>query len=290
MHEVARSQRILAHTHKQTSSGFSIKSGENVSYIRVAPKPPQTISRREQENLLELAKIVCKLANAGQVAPAGPDPYQWRKAAYRLLVTSGWAPFEGYFEDERLYFAASAPGGPEVSQTRSLMAEMNISSPGIAFALRQALVECQRLAQSLADFIKPDHNFPISAWLRVPNGPIFQASRETGKIEEGDFEPPLGPLQDALLRFLRHRKADYRRLGRCTNEKCGAFFYKPRLSSTACSRKCVDLLQSRAYYAREREHRERALALRQEGKNLTAIARAMNLKLHHIHRYLDSKE
>jgi hypothetical protein len=63
---------------------------------------------------------------------------------------------------------------------------------------------------------------------------------ETGRVRNRPISG-LGEDQDLFERVLAHPGVDPRRFGRCENEKCGAFFYKPRGRSRACGRKCEEV-------------------------------------------------
>ncbi len=110
-----------------------------------------------------------------------------------------------------------------------------------------------------------------------------------GQIERRPIAP-LGSNQGLLERALNHPEIDWRRFARCGNEKCGAFYYKPRLSSRACGPRCENALRAREHYWLEVGRREVACSLRQKGKPLTEIARTLGLKPRRIRQYLTGGE
>ena len=225
----------------------------------------------------ELAGIVCTLANAGQAsvgqAIADPESHKPLKAAYDLLVAAGWQPtvtdLASQLPDYKPY--------RELYQQRAttLATQVGISVQE-AFGFEAALTEGLSFSQPLLRLIDTPPG-PATVLLTITGDKTqFAANLETGKLEEITPPKALGPLQDSLVRLLRHPKFDARRIAIC--EKCAAFFYRPRLNSTACSRPCVDALQSQVYYRREKERRDRAIALHQQGKDLKEIARELELE------------
>ena len=128
--------------------------------------------------------------------------------------------------------------------------------------------------------------------LRVPAGLDF--TFESGSPLARQEQPghysiaggwALGPYQDVLARVQAHPAIDLRRFARCVNDKCQAFFYKPRLSSQACSRECVDALMAREHYHRV----QTSLQLKAQGKNLSEIAAHLRIKPNQVRRYLKQR-
>src|SRR5207248_4098688 len=90
MNKTAGGQRVRKLSLKESRSEISAVSSKNVSDNRKATHQPRTSPKLKPENISELAKTVCTLANAGLVERAGPDPQARRRKAYNLLVSKGW--------------------------------------------------------------------------------------------------------------------------------------------------------------------------------------------------------
>jgi hypothetical protein len=92
---------------------------------------------------------------------------------------------------------------------------------------------------------------------------------------------------DVVSEMLADPRIDRRRFARCSN--CQKFYYKPRLRSRACSKRCEDALRSREHYWLEVGRRECALTLHREGRSISEIARMLGVKLTPVRRYLAGK-
>ena len=254
-------QRILRSTGKTDVPPFPHDRGNNVLEKQPCGGSPQIFKRHEPENVLELARGICLLANAGMELRQGFGR-RWAAQADALLREWGWRREMAETESRWLHMgsAGAIAGSLEPDQ---LVAE-----------------ELSDLANQLSDFIAGAESGEQFITTRaVLEG--WRVNRETGRFES---EPvaALGPCQDVLSRVLP--KIEAHRLARCV--ACQCFFYKPRLSSQACSRKCENVLMSRRHYYREKEHRERALELLKQGESVSVIARALCLKPDRVRRYL----
>jgi hypothetical protein len=231
-------------------------------------------SRLKNENALELARTLCVLANAGRVAWSGGDQKQrWFEACMDLLYKAGWQP------DLTTEYAIMPykTGAWNADAAMAMIRHFRIS-PKDAPSYKAVCLECMGLSIQLELLMT---NGEVTAERKQ----VFTAklSRDTGQIEQREISP-LGVYQNIFARAIPHRKIDFRRFARCV--VCEGFFYKPRLSSRACSHKCEDVLMSREHYDRERERRERAVNLRNQGKSLHEIARELGVGLMRARRYV----
>jgi hypothetical protein len=140
------------------------------------------------------------------------------------------------------------------------------------YGFSDALWECDGFAFHLDGFIKVGLvNLPAEST-------AYARDERSGAVRVLDSPPPLGPYQDALHRLLRHPQFDARRLARCANPRCGAFFYKPRLASTCCRRSCTIAVKMQEYQDRERQRVEQVAALSAEGKSQVEMIATLGLK------------
>jgi hypothetical protein len=258
MAKIAAVQRIRPPRRKKIDKPFSHKSPQNVlenTGLSRSVSKPQTLRRKKRENALDLTRTLCVLANAAAAARKPP--------ALRSEREQNWVA-------QALDLLKSAPAltdDPLTPETWGL-GTLTIS-------------ECSSLADVLTDIT-----------LRTPAG--LQFSFQPGALLVTQERPghygiaggyALGDNADLFSRVLEHRAIDLRRFARCANNKCQAFFYKPRLSSQACSRKCVDVLMAREHYHRV----QTALQLKAQGKNLSEIAAHLRVKPNQVRRYLKQR-
>jgi len=292
MNKVARQQGYGTWAAKENASAFWRDRRENAlenTGLDGQPAKPKTFSHPKHENALELARAVCVLANAGVVtddifnrSARRTDQHVKRVAdAYNLLLGADWEPEKLTLDQIGLLYSERTGDHLSPEEIQRLAASIT-SDRGItndqAVGFVAAVLECGRLAQSLASLI-------AAGTCRLERHISIATINVTGNMEFIDPRP-LGPYQDALYEALHHRRIDARRLARCSNEKCLAFFYKPRLSSHACSLKCESALLARAHYSRQLRARE----LRAQGKSLFEIARMLGVKPQAVRKYLSAKE
>jgi hypothetical protein len=265
----------------------------------------QTSAAKTPENALELARRLCVLANAGELG--GRDVERVREAVSLLAAQPDWTPHDVIGE------AAFGSGTVEV-----LLASGTIKpSPDGQVTLGRSQVDFSAkpvnyapLADEIADVLAGKDSWlgaallaqelrSLASRLRVlflgcHGGTSFVDERhelrwawvdETGRVRSKPLSG-LGDYQDLFDRVLAHPGVDPRRFGRCENEKCRAFFYKPRGRSRACGRKCEDVLMSREHYWREKARREDALKMKAQGKNLREIAAALGVNMARVRRYI----
>ena len=92
---------------------------------------------------------------------------------------------------------------------------------------------------------------------------------------------------DVVSEMLADPRIDRRRFARCVN--CQKVYYKPRVRSRACSKRCEDALRSREHYWLGIGRRECALTLHREGRSLFEIASTLGIKPKQVRRYLAGK-
>ena len=275
----------------------------------------QASAAKKPENALELARRLCVLANAGELG--GRDVERVRAAVSLLAAQPDWSPFDVIAEAIASGAIGPLPGGrmivrrskvefvakpvnyaPLVDEIADVLAgkvSAFISALGEeeveeGLAGKELQVSAYFLVEELRSFARR-----LDALItRSHGGAGFLDERrelrwtrvdETGRVQSWPIAG-LGEYQDIFERVLAHPGVDPRRFGYCENEKCGAFFYKPRGRSRACGRKCEDVLMSREHYWREKARREVALKLKAQGVNLREIAAALGVSMARARRYI----
>jgi hypothetical protein len=283
MDKAIRGHTVDTSAREKDASTFLRKINENVLGVTKGSgrsAEPQTFSPPKQENALALARALCMLANYGQAAHRADTDEdrarfdRWRAAGAALLKESA-GPL-GITVTDALFDRLAAP-----AEARQQAADLTGSVPVPAeYSVQMA---CQRLADQL-DRLMVGSRFVLAQsntfWTRL--------DRATGQIERQPLAP-LGRYENVFVRVLEHPGIDKRRFARCANEKCLAFFYRPRLSSRACSRRCENALLAREHYWLEAGRRESALTLRAQGRTLFEIARALGVGLSRAREYLSGK-
>jgi hypothetical protein len=252
----------------------------------------QASATKKPANALELARRLCVLANAG--ALGGRDVERVRAAVSLLAAQPDWSPFDviaeavvsgameppsGVLGRSKVDFTAKpvdyAPLADEIADVLAGKDAPWLGAKLLAEELGSLAFRLQILIsnQGRAGFIDERREL---RWTWVD---------ETGRVQSKPISG-LGEYQGLLERVLAHLGVDLRRFGYCENEKCGAFFYKPRHKSRACGRKCEDVLMSREHYWREKARREVALKLKAQGVNLREIAAALGVSMTRVRRYL----
>jgi hypothetical protein len=94
---------------------------------------------------------------------------------------------------------------------------------------------------------------------------------------------PLEPSQ-IFARALQEVEPD--RIRRCPI--CKNFFYAKRQDQPACSRKCVQDVRGRRWYAKDRKRMARALELSHEGKDVIAIAKELGVARSKVRQYVET--
>lgn len=268
-------QRDLARATEKHAPTFTERSTQNA--LESTHSRPHISPRGSVENVLELAHEVCVLANAGLAAEGVSESKERVAEMVSLLWAAGWRPDDRQLRDLGLEAlkqkVANALAGDESAE----------SDPVWLYVLRDFM---RRMAENLDRFIKcRDSRESFS--IEFPRLYMVRVDSDTGRPCLQSVEP-FGRYQNVFERALGHRKMDARRFARCANNKCGSFFYKPRLSSQACSRKCEDVLMSRMHYFREKERRMRALELENQRKDPHDIARILGVSLKRVRHYLAS--
>jgi len=255
----------------------------------------QTSAAKKPENALELARRLCVLANAG--ALGGRDVERVRAAVSLLAAQPDWSPFDVIAEA----VASGAIGVPPDMQ-------MTIGRSKVDFTAKP--VDYAPLADEIADVLAgkdapwlgakllAEELGSLAFRLQILISGLGRAGfiderrelrwtwvDETGRVRSRPISG-LGEYQDLFERALAHPGVDPRRFGYCENDKCRAFFYRPRGRSRACGRKCEDVLMSREHYWREKARREVALKLKAQGVNLREIAAALGVSMARARRYL----
>jgi hypothetical protein len=113
---------------------------------------------------------------------------------------------------------------------------------------------------------------------------IIDSLKSLGQMGQLAPSTPDRPEGDVVSQMLADPRIDRRRFDHCTN--CRKFYYKPRLRSRACGKRCEDALRSREHYWLEVGRRECALTLHSEGRSLFEIARTLGLKPQRVRQYL----
>jgi hypothetical protein len=270
MNKAARGKALRALPGKKTRPAFSRKSVENsleTAARGTGSDVPQEFSRKKPQNALELARALCVLANGGLAQHRSEPPdedrkQQWREAVDELLAAPNARP-ERTFSDESLDRMAG------------------ISLP------QRIEEECGRLAQELSVTMR-NSEFGQPFLFERRELVKGRVDPTTGRGQHRSFAI-LGRYQNVLADVLDHPQIDFRRFARCTNQKCLAFFYRPRLSSQTCSDRCAGVLTSRAHYQRAKELAKRARELHDKGKRKFEIACLLKVKLSRVRKYLDSK-
>jgi hypothetical protein len=289
MHSVSKVNRESAKKANRRSSAKSRKTSENLDV------ESQTSAAKKPENALELARRLCVLANAG--ALGGRDIERVREAVGLLAAQPDWSPFDviaeavargaiGVTPDMQMTIGRSkvdftakpvdyAPLADEIADVLAGKDAPWLGAKLLAEELGSLAFRLQMLISNLgrAGFIDERREL---RWTWVD---------ETGRVRSKPISG-LGEYQDLFERALARPGVDLRRFGYCENDKCGAFFYKPRGRSRACGRKCEDVLMSREHYWREKARREVALKMKAQGVNLREIAAALGVSMTRARRYL----
>jgi hypothetical protein len=253
----------------------------------------QASAAKTQENALELARRLCVLANAGELG--GRDVERVRAAVSLLAAQPGWNPL-AVITIEMVSGPIELPPGRRILEH----SKVDFTTEPVDYA---------PLADEIADVLAGKDSWlcatlmarelsslagRLEALVVGQGGEAFTDERrelrimwidETGRVRS-ERVSGLGEYQDIFERVLAHPGVDPRRFGRCENEKCRAFFYKPRHKSRACGRKCEDVLMSREHYWREKARREDALKMKAQGKNLHEIAAALGVNMARVRRYI----
>jgi hypothetical protein len=241
---------------KKDTSTFSPNLKINV----LEGRQPQVFQSEGPENGLELARTLCVLANAGEAAqkPVGSRSDRERHWVAQALELLNWV---------------SPSGAGQLTPETWMLGNPTAS-------------ECATLGVTLRDMT-----------VKVPAGQPFiveQASLLATQKRPGHYQIfggyALGRYQDIVARVLADRAIDLLRFARCANTKCGASYYKPRLSSQACSRRCENVLMARVHHEREKKRRTQALELRTQGKSLSEIARTLGVRLKRARQYVANKQ
>jgi hypothetical protein len=268
MPQPAKKQRIRLVSRKKVDNTFSLKSSQNV----LGAGASHTSERPKDENLLELVDALCLLANA--VPPAGaplPPDHEMREgaaAAFEFLgQAQGKVSLDETLRNFRMY-----------RETPGLFAGIPEETLYPVYVLR----ECATLGHQLTFLIACRNN---SKQFAFQEGHIAYRTSLDPATRRPTLEPfaYLGPYHNVLLRVLGDPKIDVRRFQCCA--VCKAFFYQPRLSSRACSRKCVDVLMARERYARL----QTALQLQAQGKSTAEIAAHLHIAPGQVRRYLKQR-
>jgi hypothetical protein len=272
MNRTARVKALRASEGKKSGSTFSRKLNENVLGASSRGKS-QKSSRKKPQNALALARALCVLANGGLAQQKAETPEevrrqrQWWDAACDLLAASGSRP------------------------ERTVADQVMDAVRGFSESQRIAQA-CDRLAQQLGLALRNvEAGAPFLVERRDDDPPGLhrvQIDPATGRPQQAPYAL-LGRYQNVLADVLDHPKIDFRRFARCSNEKCFAFYYKPRRSSQACSIRCEDVLMSRAHYQREKERSQHIFKLYGQGESIFAIARILKIKSGLVRKCLASK-
>jgi hypothetical protein len=267
-------QRVRPHAAKKTRFSSARDRDENVldsnlkaqRFIKrtaenvLGTGQSQTYRHGRVENASELAQIVCKLGNAGRAVSADKEDAEQRlEEAEALLIRTGWQTPNVDIEDLKVLYPERADF---ISES---VAESETHGYG-ADSVRwlATMFECDRVAFALDQLIKEGKVCVLERHLRVFDTERIQRTEEL-------------PFQASVFeQVFANRRINPRRFARCA--ACQAFFYKPRMRSRACSRKCENALMSRAHYQREKERREKALALYAQGSSSHEIARTLDFK------------
>jgi hypothetical protein len=212
---------------------------------------PQTFNEKKTKNVLELANGLCKAANQNIDFVVDQQ-------------VNGVPRFFAFSQKFAREHAGEHLTGKDLEKAFRRHEEEENSKLGRTW-----------LRQQLAFLVDHDCWPLVDAWETV--------DRSTGRrvIKMANL------FQDLLLDVRNHPKIDLRRFARCANDKCRAFFYKRRATtSRACSRKCEDILMSREYSAREKQNRAKALALYSQGKTAFQIAPKLKVSVARVRAYL----
>jgi hypothetical protein len=282
-----KSNRKSAKKANRRSRAKSQKTYENLDV------ESQTSAAKKPENALETARRLCVLANAG--ALGGRDVERARAAVSLLAAQPDWSPFDVITE-------AVVSGPIELPPGRRILEHSKVD-----FTAKP--VDYAPLADEIADALAGKDSWlcatlmarelsslagRLEALVVGQGGEAFTDERrelrimwidETGRVRS-ERVSGLGEYQDIFERVLAHPGVDPRRFRRCENDKCRAFFYKPRGRSRACGRKCEDVLMSREHYWLEKARREVALKLKAQGANLRDIAAALGVNMTRVRRYI----
>jgi DNA-binding CsgD family transcriptional regulator len=272
---------------KKANRRSGAKSQETYENLDVESK---TSAAKKPENALELARRLCVLANAGELG--GRDVERVRAAVSLLAAQPDWSPFDVI--TEAVASGAMEPPGVLGRSKVDFTAKPVDYAPladeiADVLAGKDSWLCATLLAQELRIFARR-----LDLLITGVNGGGFVDERrelrwtwvdETGRVRSESISG-LGGYRGLLERVLAHPGVDPRRFRRCENEKCGAFFYKPRGRSRACGRKCEDVLMAREHYWLEKARREVALKLKAQGLNLREIAAALGVSMKRVRRYI----
>ncbi len=318
MSTVSKISRESAKKANRRSGAKSRKTYENLDV------ESQTSAAKKPENALELARRLCVLANAG--ALGGRDVERVREAVDLLSPRANWidAVEAALFGNAGVPLWVEPPLGDAVFIPSTMLGgtggEDESRSAGGSADYRADVERAtadlsgqpahSALTRNLAGVLPGKH---ARLWAGVLSaelqcvaarlGALIKCCRggdgflderrelrwtwvdETGRVRSRPISG-LGEDQDLFERALAHPGVDPRRFGYCENEKCRAFFYKPRHKSRACGRKCEDVLMSREHYWREKARHEVALKLKAQGVNLREIAAALGVSMTRVRRYI----
>lgn len=257
MTKVTTQQRVQQLTRKKDTSTFSPKLKTNV----LENRQPQVFQSERPENGLELARTLCVLANAGGAAqkPVGSRSDRERHWVAQAL---------------ELLNRVSPSGAGQLTPETWMLGNPAASA-------------CAALGGTLRDMTV---KVPAGQPFIVEQDSLLATQERPGHYQTFGGGYALGGYQVVVARVLADRAIDLRRFARCANAKCGAFYYKPRLRSQACSRRCENVLMARVHSEREKKRCTQALDLRAQGKSLSEIARTLGVKLNRARQYVANRQ
>lgn len=280
MREIRTNSKHFADSGEKNGSASSRSNSEN----KLESIKSKTFSDVSIDNAIGLARGLCVLANWGLAQAMSRDDTsrganrldagEWMLKAFDLLSKAGWQLNLDVEQVRLLCLGREA----QIEQKAAVFVADGMARE-TAIPLIAAADECVELGRAL---------FSLTTLGKcIVDGGLSVATLNMadGNVQLHQGRPrPLGPYQNILERVLTDRRIDKRRFARCA--VCEIFFYKPRHKSQACSRKCEDVLMSRAHYHREKERQQKVLELCDRGKRVSDIASELGLEADKIRRYI----
>jgi DNA-binding CsgD family transcriptional regulator len=303
---IAYSRRVLtAATKKGRSDVLGAISRERVRNSQQS-QVPNANGGKKAENPLGLARSLCVLANAGlTVRESSGGEHQGEAGALNrqfgdggsFLMSTEVQGHAGAVREKRIAEAIDllwqAKWRPDDSRLKNefagTLARVSEGFAGerpVPVWLAVLRHEIRRMAYQLDELISCQYS---GAAFYIESRRLFTAKidGQTGRVRLDPVDL-LGGYQDVFKGMLDHSGPDVRRFARCAHEKCRSFFYRPRLSSRACSKRCENALRAREHYWLEIGRREVANTLQSGRKSVLEIASWLGISPKRVRQYLSN--